>query len=223
MIGFLNPGLDAGEQVIQVTPVRMIGPFTAQVTIEERHRDEMVITDHPVESGAVISDHAFMLPSSVTIRAGWSESPGGDSDVGSLLDDGGAFDGLSGLTSMTSGEGVGSLRDMYENMRQLQASRIPFEILTGKRIYKNMLIRSMDTLSDKENENSMVLTIECREVQIVTTQVVAVGAPPEAQQEPESTAPVVEKGTKQLADGNKYNATAGEASAAASATGGVTP
>jgi len=218
MIGFVDPSLDAGDQVVQVTPARSIGPFTAQVTIEERHSDEMVITDHPVESGAVISDHAYMLPSVVVIRGGWSDSPSQGGGIGDLLTDVG-LGGLSGLTSMTSGEGVGSVREMYQNMLELQRSRIPFEVQTGKRLYQNMLIRRLDTTTDKENENSTVMTIECREILVVKTQVVSVGAPPEDQENPESTQPTSEKGTKQLTDAPTYNSTAGTASAAASATG----
>jgi hypothetical protein len=217
MIGFVDPSLDGGDQVIQVTPVRSIGPFTAQVTIEERHADEMVITDHPVESGAVISNHAYMLPSTLLIRGGWSESPSVDGGIGSLTADVGL--GLSGLTSMTSGEGVGSVREMYENMLVLQSSRIPFEIQTGKRVYQNMLIRRLETTTDKENENSIIMTIDCREVLIVKTQVVSVGAPPEDQENAESTQATSEKGTKQLAEASSYNADAGAASAAASPTG----
>lgn len=36
-----------------------IGPITTHVTIEENHVDDLVITKHPVEQGATITDHAF--------------------------------------------------------------------------------------------------------------------------------------------------------------------
>ena len=36
-----------------ITSKRSIGPFIAQATIEEVHRDSLVITKHPVEQGAV--------------------------------------------------------------------------------------------------------------------------------------------------------------------------
>jgi hypothetical protein len=32
-------------------PQRKLGPIKAQVTIEEYHQDELVITEHPVEQG----------------------------------------------------------------------------------------------------------------------------------------------------------------------------
>lgn len=57
------------------TSSRSIGPIVANVTIEERHVDELDITDHPVERGATISDHAFKRPSEVVIRCAWSNSP----------------------------------------------------------------------------------------------------------------------------------------------------
>ncbi|MNK60454.1 hypothetical protein D3C87_795880 [compost metagenome] len=216
MADFFNASPVLGQQTVQVTPARSIGPFVAQVTLEETHTDELVITDHPVETGAVISDHAYMRPSEVMIRCGWSESPGGaDNGIidGILGDVGGQ---LSSLTSMISGSSLGQPREMYNNMLELQRSRIPFEIQTGKRIYQNMLVRSLRLRTDKENENVAVIEVLCREVLIVFTQVVSVAAPAEDQREPGSTSPTVEKGVKQVQPAPNYNQAAGDASAAAS-------
>lgn len=208
-IGFVDPSLDAGDQSIQVTPQRAIGPFAAQVTLEERHVDDLAITDHPVETGATISDHAYMRPSEVTIRCGWSESPGGSG--------GGAGDfGLGGLTSSTSGSAVGAPREMYQNLLELQRGRIPFEIFTGKRIYQNMLVRSLQVTTDHDSENILMVTAVCREVILVSTQVVSVDAPAEEQEEPESTQPTAEQGQRSLAAVGHYDAEAGAASLNAS-------
>ena len=56
------------------SPQRIIGSIVAQVTIEEEHHDKLIITNHPVEQGAMISDHAYKMPAMLTIRAGWSNS-----------------------------------------------------------------------------------------------------------------------------------------------------
>lgn len=53
---------------------RSIGPIIANITESERHHDEIRITDHPIEQGAVVSDHAFKVPAEVTIRCSWSDS-----------------------------------------------------------------------------------------------------------------------------------------------------
>lgn len=220
MIGFVDPGADAGsEDTIQITPTRMIGGFSAQVTFEENHMDELLITDHPVETGATISDHAYMRPSEVTIRCGWSESPKGEDAAGyGIL--GGAFAGvasqigtiggsLGGLGSATSGSSVGAPREMYQNLLELQKARVPFEIFTGKRVYQNMLVRSIQVRTDLQNENILNATIVCREVLRVSTQVVSVGAPASDQAEPESTQPTSDQGEKQLSEAQTYDADKG--------------
>jgi len=44
------------------------------VVIEEDHDDELIITQHPVELGAIISDHAYKKPSEVRVRCAWNNS-----------------------------------------------------------------------------------------------------------------------------------------------------
>src|SRR6266446_536195 len=87
------------------------GPLIAEVTIDEDGDDQLIITRHPVEQGAVISDHSYKMPSEVRLRLGWSN----------------AFGGYSGYA-----------RDVYSRILQLQDSRQPFSIITGKRSYDNM-------------------------------------------------------------------------------------
>lgn len=53
---------------------RSIGPIIANITENERHHDEMRFTDHPIEQGALVTDHAYKLPAEVTIRCAWSDS-----------------------------------------------------------------------------------------------------------------------------------------------------
>ena len=48
---------------------RFIGPYTADVTISEDATDEITITQHPVQAGAAITDHAYSNPAEVSIKA----------------------------------------------------------------------------------------------------------------------------------------------------------
>ncbi|GHV35134.1 hypothetical protein FACS1894187_07190 [Synergistales bacterium] len=127
--------------------VRSVGGLTFDVTIEERHNDKLEITSHPVQTGADISDHAYKLPQEVTIIVG----------KGALGD-------------------ANAPRDVYEKVRELQESREPFDITTGKREYKNMLIRDISETTSADTENSLVLTLDCVEVILVDTQKVSVPA-----------------------------------------------
>ena len=119
---------------------RSIGGIIAQCTIEERHTDTMTVTDHPVEMGAKISDHAFMNPVEVDITIGWGT---------------GQFTPLS---------------QIYQQLLDLQSSAKPFHIVTGKRKYSNMLITSIGVSTDGDTENALKVYLTCREVIIVQTQ-----------------------------------------------------
>lgn len=68
--GVQPPGV---RRAIGVTGSNPIG-IIANITVEERHTDELQITEHPVESGAMITDHTFKRPAEVVVRCAWSNS-----------------------------------------------------------------------------------------------------------------------------------------------------
>jgi hypothetical protein len=186
-----------GGAIVQALfrPHRSIGPLQAMVTIQEDHHDEIAITDHPVEYMANISDHAIKLPSELRIRAGWSKSPNltgpgvnalfalDDNLVNAVLGPGGALD----YTQI-----------VYQQLRALQLQRIPMDVITGKRIYVNMLIQSLSTTTTQETENALLVDIVLREVIITTTYVQQIGSA--NQQSPELTKGQVNNGTKEIRD-----------------------
>lgn len=57
-------------------PQRALAAFTAYVTLEESGTDELEITQHPVQTGAAITDHAFVKPASLTMNIAFSVSTG---------------------------------------------------------------------------------------------------------------------------------------------------
>jgi hypothetical protein len=77
---------------------RRIGTIYPDVTMEEVHHDDLVITDHPVEKGSSISDHSFKRPEEVDMRVGFSNS-----------------------TAQTEGY----VQNVYEDILALQDSREP--------------------------------------------------------------------------------------------------
>lgn len=169
-------------------PRRRLGSIRAQVTIEEQHTDELVITQHPVEQGASISDHAYKQPAMVTVRCGWSNS--GLQSLGSIV--------TSAYSAIADGGELklNYIKGVYEKLLKLQESRIPFDIMTGKRSYKNMLFSSLSNTTDQTTENTLMITAVCQQVILVQTRVVTV-PPREVQKNPASNAPVEDKGTKQ--------------------------
>ncbi len=129
---------------------------TAHVTIEEDHDDELIITQHPVEFGAIISDHAYKKPSEVRIRCGWNNSGGHRNKTGvaqQILVDG--YEGYA--------------RAVYADILALQTSRKPFSVITGKRIYNDMLVANVRVHTAPGSEYSLMADITLRQVILVST------------------------------------------------------
>ncbi|MEL0553467.1 phage baseplate protein [Raoultella lignicola] len=140
---------------------RKIGLIVPSVVISEKHNDTLEITEHPVEVGAAISDHAYRRPSEVIMQVGFA---GG----GSLLD----F-----LDTTSIGLGIGlSPKETYQELLDLQNSRVPFDVVTGKRIYTNMLIRALEVTTDRTSENVLSAVLTLREVIITSTTTTQVAA-----------------------------------------------
>lgn len=155
---------------VLVRPRRSIGGLYPDVIVEESHEDSLQITEHPVEQGAAINDHAFKKPEVVTIRGGVSDS------------------------SAEGGEKPG--QEFYEKLLELQKKREPFDIVTGKRQHKNMLLESLSVVTGPDTENCLLFTAGCREVILVKTQVTSV-PPRKNHASPGKTGATDDKGQKQ--------------------------
>lgn len=175
-MSFLPPGISvlAASALDLLSPAlfltRNIGGFVADITIEEDHTDVVEITQHPVENGAAITDHAYKLPASVVITVGYSNS--------SYAALGNPF----------------YVQQIYQQLLALQASLEPFSVTTGKRMYDNMLIHRLSTKTDEKTENAMIITVELQEILIVETQTVP-SSDPSNMQDPASNAAVTDRGT----------------------------
>lgn len=138
----------------QVSIIRSVGGLVFDATFQEAHISELEVTDNPVETGVVVSDHAFMKPQKLLISAGVS-------DV--ILTQRGADQFASGDSRS---------QQAFQLLKQLQASAEPFDVQTGLALYHNMLCTAIRTSQDKDTANVFVFEAELREVLIVGTQVV---------------------------------------------------
>lgn len=138
----------------EATIIRSIGELTFDAVFSEQHDNTLEVTDNPVESGVVITDHAFMLPTKVVIQAGVSD----------LL--------LRELPSDKYASSISRSRRAYELLLELQKRAEPFDVVTGLKVYKNMLCLNLRAEQDKDTAYILGFTAELREVIIVSTQVV---------------------------------------------------
>lgn len=159
---------------------RKIGLIVPSVVVSEKHSDTLEITEHPVEIGAAVADHAYKRPSEVVMEVGFA---GG----GSLLD-------FVDTSSIGLSLGL-SPQETYQELLDLQNSRIPFDVVTGKRLYSNMLIRALEVTTDKTTENVLSAVLTLREVLITQTQQITV-ANKSNMKDGASTSAVANSGTK---------------------------
>ena len=88
-----------------------------------------------------------------------------------------------------------SPREMYQELLNLQSERRPFDVVTGKRTYNNMLIRTIEVTTDKTSENVLNCTLTLREVIMTATNKIKV-ADKTAMKDGVSTSAVQNTGTK---------------------------
>lgn len=147
-----NPNIDY-TGIAAFRSRRRIADFVVYLTIEEVGEDELEITEHPVQEGAEITDHAYKKAPILNLTISFSES-----DFNS---------------SMT-------LDETYAAMLELQESRVPFEVVTGRRVYQDMLFKSLRQTTDENTDN--VLSIQAVLKHIIVTTVTITSVPPRAKQ-----------------------------------------
>lgn len=170
--------------LLSFSPKGRIGDIEILATLEEIHSDTVQLTEHPVEVGAAITDHAFVRPSEVVIRCGWSNST-----FGSFL---------SAISSLFNGQMSASdyVSSVYSQLLSLQQSRIPFDVTTSKRQYSNMILTSLQVTTDAKTSAVLLVQATCRQVLLVETQATTLPSMSD-QGNPASTASTEDAGVKQ--------------------------
>ena len=158
--------------------IRSLGGLAFDVVVSESETAEVTVTDHQIESGAQVSDHAYLNPKEVELEIG----------QGTI-------------------ESMDDPREMLEALRKTMEEREPVEVYTGKSYYPTMLITSVVVNTDHTTENVLKATIRCREVMIVDTAEVDASqlkeAPKKRQKMPKKTKATTQRGTQSAAPVNK--------------------
>ena len=123
------------------------------------HTTKLNITQHPVETGANITDHAFIEPAELVIEIGMSDTA--KSIVKGQFNDGDS-------RSVTA----------YKLLKELQQQRIPLQINTRLGLYKNMLIETIAAPDDYKTLYGLRATVTFREIIIASTKTVKISARP---------------------------------------------
>ena len=134
-----------------------IGGFFFDAVIREEHTSKVKMTDHPVQTGANIVDHAYMEPATLTMEIAMSDCM--DTMVAGQFTD-------------KSTKSVSA----YQTLLSLQQSRLPFQVHTRLNLYKNMLIEEITAPDDYKTQFGMRCTVTLREIFVVKVSTTTVSA-----------------------------------------------
>lgn len=144
--------------------------FAFDTIVREGHTSELEVTENPVETGVVVSDHAFMKPARLEIEGAvgdvWLY---GQDEIGNPIDD--------VFASSVSRSAVA-----FQKLLGLQRSAELFSVQTGLKLYPNMIVASLSADQDAETAAILLFRASLREVIRVSTRKVTF--PPRKPQKP---------------------------------------
>lgn len=135
------------------------GNYVFDAYFSINHESTLAITEHPIQTGASISDHAYMEAQSVTFEIGMSN----------VMQD-------IQATSIKPFSGVDSSRSVnaYKILRQLQKDRIAIDAITRLGTYKNMLIETISAPDDNKTLFGLKATVTLKEIFVVNVTTVKI-------------------------------------------------
>lgn len=169
-----------------------IGGLFFDAVLEESTELITDVTEFPIESGALGSDHAVQRPLTITMRVGISDNPSralraeagnvfgalAGGAAGTLI--GSAIGRLSGTAASLVGLGASAVNAAFtagraatrsqstlDQIRDIQRRNQLINVVASKREYANCLIANTRQETNKENEQALELVVELRQLIIV--------------------------------------------------------
>lgn len=133
--------------------------YVFDAIMRARHGQRLQITEHPIQTGANISDHAYLLPAQLSLEVGISD----------------AMDMYApGMWAGNTSKSVSA----YQTLLNLQAARTFVTVVTRLRTYTNMMIEDISPEEDQKTFASLRCTITFKQVFTASVAVQAISARP---------------------------------------------
>ncbi|WP_203421490.1 phage baseplate protein [Brevibacillus borstelensis] len=156
-----NPILDLNSQPIAslVYLKTNIGGWFFDAFLRSTHTSRLTITEHPVQTGAAVTDHAFLQPKELTMEIGMS-------------------DVATGLVPGQFTGGWSRSVQAFKVLQELQALRVPLQVHTRLGLYQNMLIEEISAPDDFTTLYGLRCTVTLREIIVAQVRTVKISAKP---------------------------------------------
>jgi len=127
------------------------------------HESTLSITEHPVQTGSNISDHAFMQPNTLSFEVGMSD----------VMKD------ISNSNYVSFSNDATRSINAYKILRQLQLNRVPINVYTKLWDYKNMLIETTSAPDTNETAYALKASVTLKEIPVATVTTVKISQRPQ--------------------------------------------
>ncbi len=158
---------------IFLKPKTNIGGFKLDGVVSESHKESLVKTTHPVETGADITDHSYVNPPQIIITGRVTDSP--------LLSSSGSLDDFVDNVAASFGafntDGDGRTQRAYKQLRSMLSSGIPMDVSTNLINYTDMVIVGLRNVQTKDNPKTLDIEISMEAFEFVSSSVIAIEIP----------------------------------------------
>lgn len=137
-----------------------IGGWFFDAYLKMTHTSRLTITEHPVQLGAALTDHAFLQPRELIMEVGMSNV----------------------ATSFVPGqfsEGYSRSVTAFQVLKDLQALRVPIQVHTRLGLYQNMLIEVLSAPDDYTTLEGLRATVTFREILVAQVKTVQISSRPQ--------------------------------------------
>jgi hypothetical protein len=137
-----------------IKAIAKIGSVQLDCSIQETHSFKSDVTDYTVEDGGKIQDHIYLEPFRITMQGIVSDSP-----LGFL--GGGFSDTIQSYSE-----------DAYDKLTEMREQRILFDVVTGLKIYPNMVFETLDVNRDKDTGKALYFTSQLKQIRKAQSKVI---------------------------------------------------
>lgn len=157
------------------------------VVITESHVGAVSVTEHPVEQGANISDHAQEKPDMLTMTAIVSNTPISRTKQTRIIDTGlGQF--VSNVPADQVQGVAGYAEAAYARLRELKSARNLITVVTNLRVYTSMIIENLTVPRDSNTGDALSFSVQLKQVIVVRNKVTRTVASKDPKAQPKAKA-----------------------------------
>ena len=141
--------------------------YVFDAVLELDHEQRLEKTHHPVQTGAAISSHAYLMPARLAMYVGMSDAM--DAYSSGQNNKNNADSANPNTTTPFTGTSSSKSVNAYQTMIALQAARQPLTVTTRLRTYTNMMVVGVSPREDHKTITGLRMRVEFEQIFMAST------------------------------------------------------